>query len=195
MSLLPITGSKLALEGEFQFVATAKDRVEISDSYRLRITVSNQFPAAVPDVVELGNRIPRKSDFHVNPDGTLCLGSPLRLLLKLSAQPTLPGFASSCLVPYLYAISHKLRFGGELPFSELKHGKTGEIEDYMELLALKRPEQVQWAIRLLGMKKQRANKAPCPCGCGQRLGRCSFNKRLRGIRQLASRSWFRQLST
>jgi hypothetical protein len=191
MGLLPITGSALVIEGEFQFSAAAKDRVEITDSYRLRITVPDEFPADLPTVIELRSRIPRNGEFHVNSDGSLCLGSPLRLLLKLSKQPTLPGFASHCLVPYLYAISHKLRFGGQLPFSELKHGRPGELEDYMELFSLKRPEQAQRAIRLLGTKKRLANKAPCPCDCGQRLGRCSFNKKLRKIRQLASRSWFR----
>lgn len=192
MSLLPITDSTVAVLGKFPFLARAKDRPEISDSYRVRIVVPKGFPCDIPIVTELGNRIPRNGDFHVNPDGSLCLGSPLRLLLKVSNAPTLLGFASQCLIPYLYAISHKLKFGGPLPFSELKHGRLGEFEDYMELFSLKRPEQVQRAIRLLGMKKQRANKAPCPCDCGRRVGKCSFNKELHKMRKLASRSWFRE---
>ena len=193
MALRPISGAEIVIEGEFRFAAVAKDRPQISDSYHLRITVPDHFPERIPTIMELGRKIPRTGSFHVNPDATLCLGSPLRLLLKLSSEPTLPGFASFCLVPYLYAISHKLKFGGQLPFSELKHGKIGELEDYMELLALRSPEQASSAIRMLGMKKQRANKQPCPCGCGRRLGECSFNKRIRGLRLLANRSWFRHL--
>lgn len=195
MAVQPISGPEVAIEGEFRFTAVAKDRPQISDSYQLRITVSDRFPEQIPKVVEYGHRIPRTGSFHVNPDATLCLGSPLRLLLKLSAEPTLPGFASRCLIPYLYAISHKLSFGGKLPFSELKHGAIGALEDYMELFELRRPEQAERAIRLLGMKKRRANKLPCPCNCGKRLGKCSFNKRLGKIRRYASRSWFRQLTT
>ncbi len=194
MSVRPIIGSETVVEGEFQFTAVSENYPQISDSYRLRISVPSQFPAEIPTVVELGNRIPRTADFHVNPDASICLGSPLRLLLKLSRDPTLVGFVSYCLIPYLYAISHKLKFGGRLPFSELKHGREGELEDYMELLGLERPEQADRTLRLLGMKKRNANKLPCPCGCDQRLGKCSFNKRLAKIRQLAGRSWFRRLT-
>ncbi len=138
MALRPISGAEIVIEGEFRFAAVAKDRPQISDSYHLRITVPDHFPERDPNDHGAGRKIPRTGSFHVNPDATLCLGSPLRLLLKLSSEPTLPGFASFCLVPYLYAISHKLKFGGQLPFSELKHGKIGELEDYMELLALQK---------------------------------------------------------
>lgn len=193
MRVLPVTSTELVLEGDFEFGAITEGRPEIGDSYCLRIRVPEQFPAEIPTVVELEERIPRSPDWHVNPDGSLCLGSPLRLLMKLASEPTLAGFASRCLVPYLYATTHKAKFGGPFPFSELKHGRTGELEDYMELLALKRPEQVQRAIRLLGMKKRHANKEACPCDCGQRLGKCAFNKRLNRIRQLTNRSWFQRI--
>ncbi len=195
MTLLPIAGREVLLEGELQFSATAANHPEISDAYRLRIAVPEEFPSALPVVEELDHKIPRNGDFHVNPGGSLCLGSPLRLLLKLSKVPTLPGYASHCLVPYLYAISHKLQFGGKLPFHELDHGRPGEIADYVELFGLQRREQAERAIRLLGLKKRIANKSPCPCECGRPLGKCVFNKKLAKMRRLASRSWFRALST
>src|ERR1051326_5548167 len=96
-------------------------------------------------------------------------GSPLRLMLELSRRPTLTGFAEECLIPYLFAISHKLRFGGPLPFDELQHGTPGILSDYRELFGLETPGQAQHALTLLGMKKRRANKLPCPCACGKRL--------------------------
>jgi hypothetical protein len=40
---------------------------------------------------------------RINPDETLCLGSPLRLMMLVHAEPTLSGFASNCIVPYLYS--------------------------------------------------------------------------------------------
>ena len=55
-------------------------------------------------------------------------------------------------------------------------------------------EQAERALRLLGMKKRRANKQVCPCGCGRRVGRCRFNARLREFRMLAPRAWFRRRS-
>ena len=191
MTINPGTGATLVIEGKFHFSAQQKGKPEITDRYDLRIGVPQDFPRDLPCVTELEKKIPHNERFHVNSDATLCLGSPLRLLRKLSQQPTLPGFASHCLVPYLYAVSYKLRFGGELLFSELAHGTPGEIQDYLDLFSLKTPEQVRRVLRVLGMKKCRANKEPCPCDCGRRLGRCRFNRKILQFRKLASRPWFR----
>ena len=185
--------SVLTLSGTFDFSAKPKNADEITDSYRLRISVPSAFPRSLPTVMETGNRIPCNGEYHVNYDGTLCLGAPLRLLCQLSQKPTLSGFAEKCLVPYLYAISYKLKFGGDLPFNELPHGTPGELCDYADLFGLNEQDQVIAALRLLTMKKRHANKYPCPCGCGRRLSKCSFNDRLRKLRDLADRSWFRSL--
>jgi hypothetical protein len=190
MRVKPTTGPELVIEGGFSFSAKRNDGIEITDSYRLRLVVPQSFPKDLPSVTELDLRIPRIPGYHVNPDGSLCLGSPLRLLYKLSRAPSLCGFASSCIVPYLYAISHKSKHGGPLPFSELAHGTPGEVQDYAELFLLSRPEQVRQALRVLGMKKRIANKENCPCGCGKRLGNCRFNRTIRKFRRLASRSWY-----
>jgi len=192
MTIRPIVGSGLLIQGLFSFSAQSPGCAQITDSYHLRLDVPATFPSHFPKVTELDNKIPRTEDYHINPDGTLCLGSPLRLLCIMSKRPTLLGFASDCLVPYLYAISHKLNRGGALLFGELAHGKPGELQDYSDLFSLKRPDQVQRAIRLLGMKKSLANKQPCPCDCGRRLGECRFNRRIGRFRKLASRSWFRE---
>ena len=191
VSIRPVAGPSVVIQGPFHFTARHEGHPEITDSFDLRIAVPPGFPGDLPEVTELGKKIPRNGNFHVNPDATLCLGSPLRLLWKVSQRPSLRGFASHCLVPYLYAVSHKLQFGGELLFSELKHGPQGVIDDYLDLFGLKNPEQVRRVLRMLGMKKRRANKEPCPCECGNRLGRCRFNRKLRQFRQRASRTWFR----
>ena len=154
------------------------------------------FPKALPRVTETGGKIPRTPEYHVNQtDHTFCLGSPLSLLLKLSKKPTLDGFAENCLVPYLFAVSRKLLQGGDFTFGELAHGSLGEIADYTDLFGLQTADQVMRTIRYLGMKKRRANKLLCPCECGRRLGACSFNRRVRGFRQLAGRRWFRNVAS
>lgn len=193
MSICPMTDSNLVVEGDFRFSGQTEGGPEIVDGYALRIEVPEEFPAEVPRVFETGGKIPRTGDYHVNPNGSLCLGSPLRLLWKLSKNPTLTGFAGDLLVPYLYGISHKLKFGGDLPLGELAHGSPGELADYANLFGLKTPEQAARAVEMLGMKKRRANKLPCPCGCRKRLGKCRFNFRLKEFRDLASRTWFRSL--
>lgn len=191
MSLGPSRDSSIVLKGVFSFSAKFNGGTEITDSYQLEIAIPAVFPRAIPIVKEIGRRIPRDGKHHVNRDNTLCLGSPLRLMQKISEKPSLVGFSEKCLVPYLYAVSNKLQNGGGFAFSELAHGESGIIVDYLDLLGLKKREQVINALKLLGVKRRIANKKPCPCECGRRLGRCSFHRKLNSYRNITPRSWFR----
>jgi hypothetical protein len=183
--------SGIVLKGSFAFTAQSLAHGQLTDQYKLQIAVLPDFPRSVPTVTELEQKIPREEGFHVNPDDTLCLGSPLRLLLKLSEAPTLVGFADSCLVPYLFAISYKLRHGGKLLFEELAHGIPGMLADYIDLFGIQRPEQAVRALEFLGTKKRRANKLPCACGCRLRLGKCKFNRTLARFRAIAGRTFYK----
>ena len=179
--------------GRFTFAARHRVAGEIEDSFELEIEIPTRFPDELPRVTEVGGRIPREADNHVNrSDGTLCLGSPLRLRLLLAEDPTLTGFAEKCLVPFLFAQAQRPTRSGGFAFGELDHGLPGMLDDYVALFGLKEFQQAVEALRLLGTKKRGANKQPCPCGCRLRLGRCRFNVRLAKFRRVASRSWFRR---
>lgn len=191
MSTAPCCSSDTYLRGKFNFKAIVPGGEEIEDNFRLEIIVPDKFPQVLPKVKEIGAKIPRNSDFHVNHDGTLCLGSPLRLMRKIYKNPSVSGFANECLVPYLYAVSHKIKNGGNFIFGGLDHDEEGIIDDYSELFGLKDHSQVAEATRLLGLKKRIANKQPCPCGCGKRLGACAFRHRLNEFRKMAPVSWFK----
>lgn len=192
MALAPSRTSDTVLAGEFHFNRTYRGRNEIAETYELRISVSHDFPKVPPVIEETGQRIKRIGDYHVNPDGSLCLGSPIRLRLLLAKAPTLSAFVDYCLVPYLYAVTYKMRHGGKLIFGELAHGDEGEIEDYEEMFGLKGKKAVLSALKALGAKKRTANKWPCPCGCGIRLGKCTTHLTLNQFRPMVSRSYFRK---
>lgn len=194
MSTSPYSGAGVCLRGKFRFKAKVDNGEEIDDSYKLEIVVSEKFPQELPEVKETGRKIPRNGNFHVNPDGTLCLGSPLRLLKKVHSSPSLSGFADKCLVPYLYAVSYKLMHGGDFIFGELAHGAQGIVDDYSIMLGLKERHQIPLAIQLLGMKKRISNKKNCPCGCGKKLGDCAFHYKLNEFRKMASVVWFKKLA-
>lgn len=176
----------LVLNGTFDFAAKFKEEPEVQDFYSLEIRLPDNFPSEPPTVKELGNKIPRDGKHHVNPDETLCLGSPLRLKMLLRDEPTLSGFAANCIVPYLYWITTK-----KFAVGELAHGDVGIIADYMALFRLNNPKQIIPTLKLLGMKKRVANKKPCPCGCGVRLGSCGKRLIFNQYRGVASRWWFR----
>lgn len=183
------------IEGMFDFSAVYQNMPEVTDSFAISIKVPAKFPCELPIVMEFGGRIPNDGRHHLNrKDGTLCLGTPIRLMWILSKKPTLAGFAENCLVPYLYAMSQTLNGESHFAFGELPHGGTGEFIDYANMLNLKEPEQAKRAIALLGLKKRIANKQPCPCGCGKLLGKCSFNLRLHTFRKIASQSWYKSIT-
>lgn len=142
-------------------------------------------------LTELGGRIPRLADYHVSGDGTLCLGSRLSLMVRVQANPTIKGFVSGCLVPYLYAMTLKLDHGIDFVFGELRHGVTGEVDDYLDLLELKDRTQVIHALECILKKKRIANKLACPCRCGKRLGKCGYNSKIRELRGIFPGSWLR----
>tara|TARA_B100000609_G_C17174531_1_gene413587 strand:- start:84 stop:734 length:651 start_codon:yes stop_codon:yes gene_type:complete len=192
MSRAPSLSDDICLRGKFRFKASVCGDNDIQDDYRLEIKFSSRFPRNIPVVREVGDKIPRNGDYHVNGDGSLCLGSPLRLLLKIRKNPGVGGFVDSCLIPYLYAVSHKLKYGGEFVFGELKHQQPGMIEDYIDILGLHDEAGIREAVSLLAIKKRIANKKTCPCGCGKRLGVCPFHHKLNELRKAAPVSWFRQ---
>jgi len=191
MSTAPCSEACVSLRGKFRFRIIESGGDVIDDFYKLDIMVPEKYPRALPKVVETGGKIPRDGHFHVNPDGSLCLGSPLRLLKIIHKFPNLSGFADKCLVPYLYAVSYKLRNGGRFLLGELPHGNQGIIEDYSCMFGLKEVFQIKKAVHLLCVKKRIANKKPCPCGCGKRLGVCPFHHTLNEFRKMAPVSWFK----
>jgi hypothetical protein len=191
MSLQPSAGGIMVIEGDFSFAAVHDGLPQVQDSYSLQIVIPKDFPRALPEVSETGGRIPRHADFHINADGTFCLGSPLGLMVRLQEQPTLPAFVSRCVVPYLYAMSLKLDHGIDFVFGELAHGAPGLVDDYRQLFGLKLQSQLLPTLRCLLLKKRVANKKPCPCGCGKRLGKCRFNERVRHLRGVLPRAWLR----
>ncbi len=191
MTLNPTESGGIRLSGLFRFAASCpSDKATIEDEFQIAIEVPQGFPRDIPVVFETGSRIPRLPEFHVNSDGSLCLGSPLRLLAIVRGCPSILGFVDRALVPFLFAVSKSLTSGRSFPFGELPHGAPGALADYQAMFGLTTASQVKQALWALSLKKRIANKHPCPCGCGLRLGKCRVRLELNPLRNAASRAWF-----
>jgi len=187
LRLVPASDGTLTLAGTLAFAAEPAGMERIDDEYEIEITVFPGFPAQVPSVRETAGRIP--PTYHKLDDGSLCLGSPTRLLLILSGSPTLKGFVERCVAPYLYGYSY-VEKNGIPPFGELSHGELGIREDFASLFGVTNPRRVREFVRLTGMKKREANKQLCPCGSSLRLGRC-HHRRVNDLRDRLGLRWFR----
>lgn len=188
LSVRPLVDHRLRISGCLSFSATARGCERINDEYKVDISVPSSFPDNPPVVRETAGRIPRR--FHMNSDGSLCLGSATRLRLVLLLSPTLVTFIEQLLIPYLYGFSFYER-KGFLPFGELGHGKKGLLADFSELFGIEGSDATLEMIRFTSMKRRLANKQLCPCGSGRRVGRC-HNLKINALRSKLGRAWFRK---
>jgi hypothetical protein len=183
-----LDGCGMRVEGTLAFSAVKEGYEPIEDEFELRWDVLEGFPKRIPLVFETKGRIP--VGYHKLENGALCLGSPIRQRMILADHPTLSGFVEDLVVPYLYNRSYFEKHDC-LPVGELEHGSPGLIEDYQQLFGVESGEACLGMLQMLGLKKRNANKKPCPCGSGLRVGKC-HNKVLKPFRNLATRRYFQE---
>src|SRR5690554_4559133 len=190
MRLTGMNDEELVLEGTYEINAIVDGWNHIHDSFALKMVVNRRYPRVIPKVYETEGKIPPKSEHHINPDGSFCLGSELRVKDIASKFPGLDQFAQRLLIPFLYSVSHKIRYNS-YPYGDLDHGHDGLYDDYQKMFNVDSKPAVKAVMKALGRRKREANKLPCPCGCDRRLGRCDYRYFLGRFRKLERRRWFR----
>jgi hypothetical protein len=182
LRLLPSVGMTTRVAGTLTFRAEGRTTPPIEDSYEVRIVVPHEFPERMALVWETGGRIP--ATYHTLDNAALCLGSRVRLRLQTAGSPSVLRFVERCVIPYLYGYSHFLKTG-KMPFGELDHGELGSLQDLAGLLDMEIGAAIPYCM-LATVKRRRANKRPCPCGSGRRLGRC-HNRKVNMLRDRVGR--------
>jgi SEC-C motif len=186
LRILPTAGDSLEVGGRLRFHLQGPSEGPIEDVYEVLIRFPADFPAGIPTAFEKGGRIPRSH--HTQPDGSLCLGADTELRLKLRAGSTLDRFIEEVLVPYLFQFSFFEKHG-RMPFGELRHGVLGLLDYFCDLYKVSNGRAGKELVRLTSLKRRRANKVPCPCGSGRRLGQC-HNRTVNALRRELGRKWF-----
>ncbi|MGA7323550.1 MAG: hypothetical protein WBX25_03460 [Rhodomicrobium sp.] len=141
------------------------------ESFFVQINLTDGYPLESPKVFEVGGRIPRNSEHHINPDGSLCLGVPEELWLEMQGHFEIGAFIEHLLTPFLIGVSEKLRTG-QWPGPERPHGAAAICEFYGAYIGCSSPPQVMELLQLLLQKKELKGHWLCPCGSGQILRRC-----------------------
>jgi hypothetical protein len=191
MRLVEFCDEQIIVEGDFSLNAQMDGYQAIHGTHKIRITFPPQYPRILPKVVQLDNRIPKHIDYHIYPDGSFCLGSDIKLKSILHDHLTALDLVEKVVTPFLYKIVHKLKYG-IAPCGELDHGEAGLIDDYQRLFKVRNKSCVLQVLSVLGKRKRDANKLLCPCGCGNRLRKCSYRFSLPQWRRLERRRWFRK---
>lgn len=169
--MFDISAGEYVVKGFLRFSASAKE-VGIPEvfqgDYQIAISIPRDYPKSYPCVREVGGKI--DTGFHINPDGTLCLGAPIAIRKTFDKNPTLIGFVESCLIPFLYSYEYKLKYG-KLPFGELSHGDLGIVEHYRSSFNVADDYALLGLLKILADESYRGH-LECPCGSKQRLRNC-----------------------
>ena len=160
-----ITGCYLLTENG----AVANPDGPISE-FDIEIILSPRYPNREPRVLEVGGRIPRNPDRHVNHDGDCCITVWEHWLVSTGDR----SFAS-----FLNGPLHQFFLGqywfektGKWPFGEHPHGEKGLQEAYAEVLGVpNKKKNVLYHLRLLSQDWPKGHWL-CPCGSGRKLRHC-----------------------
>lgn len=183
----PMAGGGVCYVGYFERTLTADGLPDIPDAFHLAIELSPKHPRVVPRVFETAGRIP--TSYHKLVGNAFCLSSRLRLAIAVHRTPDLCTFFGRFVIPYLYRYAHLEKFGTE-PWPDLPHEEAGLLKDYTKLFAAPSPEHTISFLDRLGERKRVANKRPCPCGSGRRVGRC-HHLQFEKLRWVRPRGWYR----
>lgn len=159
-------GSRIAVEG----VLEIKDDGICVESYLIQMVMPVASGGELPKVYEVGGRIPRTDEYHVNGDGSLCLGVPEQLWIEMEGQLDLAAFIEGPLRSFFLGASSKLRTG-KWAYDERTHGGAGICEFYGEFIGTAEPRRVLALLRML-QANDIESRAACPCGSGRSLRRC-----------------------
>lgn len=170
LTVMPCIGDEMQLVGALLVNHSAPPHaLHIEASYEIDLRIPLVFPQELPRVYETGGKIPL--DFHRLTDGALCVGSPVGQRVQLGKTPSISRFIERVVIPYLYGHAH-MTLVGSMPFDDLAHGVAGLEDDARSIVGIPQLIPVSPLLRLAAKRRRVANKQPCPCGSGRRVGRC-----------------------
>lgn len=160
-----IEGSYLVLEKDV--VAAPAGPITAFD---IRMDLPDLYPRQEPKVFEIGGRIPREADRHINPDGDCCV-TVWEHWLVTAPDPSIAGYINGPLHEYFLG-QFCFEQSGKWPFGERAHGMTGLEEAYADALGIANKRQsLLYHLRLLSQDWPKGHW-PCPCRSGRRLRHC-----------------------
>lgn len=119
-----VEGGRVLIAGTFRLVHDGRE----VDGYKIEIRLADDHPEGLPTVYEIGARIPRHANHHINEDGSLCLGIPEELHLAGGAHDVvafLDGPVRNFLLGHAYFVQE-----GQWPGGEWAHGRAGVRQFY-----------------------------------------------------------------
>lgn len=160
-------GDRVLVRGTLPILHEGEDL----DRYAVKIVLPAGYPDTLPLVFEVGGRVPRDSDHHINREtGEACLFIPDE---RWRVCPPGTGFLEFLNGPVrsFFLGQSLFRLTGEWPFGQRSHGAEGIREYYGELLGTDDMAVILAYLECLSRHTLRGHWT-CPCGSGRRLRDC-----------------------
>lgn len=169
---LSIEGKTVFIRGTLQILNQDK---KIIDDFLVEIELPDDFPDSMPLVREMGGRIPRVTDRHINPSGEACLFVLEECQKYYPKGSSFSTFVEKCVVPYFANQSIFESTGKWL--GERPHGLAGVLEYYKEEYGEKAPQVIRQLIIYMAKKRVKGHWL-CHCGSAKRLRNCHMKQLL-----------------
>ncbi len=165
-------GDECEIEGTYDL----RERGDWVDSFLIRMHLPQDYPRSIPIVHEIGGRIPKSVDFHINTgtDGSLCLGVPEELWIEYNGTFDVATVLAGPLHTYLLGVTEKIQ-GRRWPYGEREHGAKGLCQFYGSIIGTTESIRVLDLIMMLS-KPMIKGHWPCPCGSGKKLRKCHYSE-------------------
>jgi len=151
------------------------------DSFKIKMSIPEEYPEHPPLVFETGNRIP-KDYSHVLNNGALCLDTPLEVWLTFSENPCLLHYVKTQVIQNLYAFCYWETHEKKMPWGERSH-ERGIFDNYKERFDTSNPVVMLRLLKYLvklKIGKEIKGHFTCPCGSRKKMRKC-HGEQLRSI--------------
>jgi hypothetical protein len=161
-----------SVQGE---IALVDDDIGEFDRYSVVIQFPKEYPNCFPKVKETSKKIPRGSNRHVNPDGSLCLAVPPEEHLITKNGINFKFFIDKVLIPHLSRETYREK-SGYYPDGEYEHGIDGIWQFYFQRLGINDKKQVISELSEIRNSKWPNRNAICSCGSQKKFKQCHLGK-------------------
>ncbi len=152
-------GGVVKLHAELEIVDTTGD---LWGAFLVTITFPPAYPLVPPLLYEDQGRIKRVPDWHVNGNGSLCIGPEVSELVKYDRAAHLLDWLDRSAIPFLANHLHKERTGEYLN-GELPHYSEGIWEYYTTAWSCSRGEVLR-RLRIINGAVRVSRQEACYCG-------------------------------
>lgn len=139
-------------------------------AFDVKLVLPRTYPQGIPAVFEQRSRIKAEADWHINEDGSCCIGPWVGEMKKYAGRATLVDWLNRSVVPFFANHLYKERHG-HYRSGEYSHGFKGILEYYQEIWPGELEDIIKKLRQVTGAEHPEA-KEKCFCGSGERYARC-----------------------